>query len=207
LFPGKISVSLCRETAGKDAQIKVIGVVGQNGSGKDEVLKYLKVRHGVPFLATGDIVREIAAKQGIEPTRSNLGELSDRYFGKYGKGHFIKMAVDRILQNGWKTAGISGIRSPEDVAILRNILGRDFVLIAVVVTDPDLRYSRMLKRGEGRDRNTTEQFQQQDRAEEKLFNISKAMNQADYTVSNDGTLEALHAAIDVLVDKKGLLTA
>lgn len=195
------------ESTGKDTQIKIIGVVGQNGSGKDEVLKYLKARHGVPFLATGDIVREIAAKQGIEPTRSNLGELSDSYFRKYGKGHFIKMAVDRIFQNGWKTAGISGIRSPEDVAILRNILGRDFVLIAVTVADAQVRYRRMLKRGEDRDRNTIEQFRQQDEAEENLFHITDAMMQADYTISNDGTLEALHAAIDTLVDKNGLLVA
>lgn len=169
------------------------------------MLKHLKAKHGVPFLATGDIVREIAVKQGIEQTRFNLGELSDRYFKIYGKGYFIKMTVDRILQNGWKIAGISGIRSPEDVAILRNILGRDFVLIAVTVTNPNLRYSRMLKRGEGRDRNTIEQFQQQDKAEEKLFHITEAMKQADYTVSNDDALEALHAAIDVLVYKNGLL--
>ena len=52
--------------------MKVIGVIGQNGSGKDEVLKYLREKHNVPFLSTGDMVREIAAKEGKEPTRENL---------------------------------------------------------------------------------------------------------------------------------------
>lgn len=117
------------------------------------------------------------------------------------------MAVDRIIQNGWRKAGISGIRSPEDVAILKNILGHDFILIAVVVSDSNVRYSRMLQRGEDRDRNTVEQFQQQDQAEEGLFHITEAMTRADYTINNDDNLEALHTAIDALVDKNGLLVA
>jgi dephospho-CoA kinase len=44
--------------------MRVIGVIGKNGSGKDEVLKYLKDKHNVPFLSTGDIVREIARPGG-----------------------------------------------------------------------------------------------------------------------------------------------
>ncbi|MEW6142239.1 MAG: AAA family ATPase [Chloroflexota bacterium] len=199
-------MGLRRETTGKDFQIRVIGVVGQNGSGKDEVLKYLNARYGIPFLSTGDIVREIAVKQGIEPTRTNLRELSDRYFKNYGRGHFIRMAVDRIFQNGWKMTGISGIRSPEDVAILRNILGHDFILIAVTVTNPNVRYGRMIKRGESRDHNTILQFRQQDEDEERLFHITEAMRQADYTVSNDGSLTALHHAVNTLVNKKNLLS-
>jgi len=185
--------------------IKVIGVVGQNGSGKDEVLKYLQLKHDVPFLATGDIVREIAAAEGVEPTRSNLGAISDRYFKEHGKGHFIKMAVKRIIQNGWKTAGVSGIRSPEDVAILHNILGPDFVLIQVTVADPEIRYSRMAKRGEGRDRATTDEFRRQDEAEEKLFRVTKAMRLANFGLSNNGSLADLHKQIDALVTAKGLL--
>jgi len=56
--------------------MKVIGAVGQNGSGKDEVLKYLKAACGVPFFSTGDMVREIAAKEGVEATRDNLRAIS-----------------------------------------------------------------------------------------------------------------------------------
>jgi dephospho-CoA kinase len=29
--------------------MKVIGVIGQNGSGKDEVLKYLRAKYNMPF--------------------------------------------------------------------------------------------------------------------------------------------------------------
>jgi dephospho-CoA kinase len=118
------------------AKIKIIGVIGQNGSGKDEVLKFLRTKHGVPFLSTGDVVREIAAKEGVEPTRENLGKISDRYFREFGKGYFVKLLADKIKHSGWKVAGISSIRSLDDVSILKGIFGQDFILINVYITEP-----------------------------------------------------------------------
>ncbi len=188
------------------AKVKVIGAIGQNGSGKDEVLKYLRARHDVPFLSTGDAVREIASKEGVEPTRENLGKISDRYFREFGKGCFVKLLADKIQNSGWKIAGISGIRSLNDVSILKDIFGEDFVLIRVYITDPHVRYSRMTRRGEGRDPHSYEEFLHQDEAEEKLFSLKEAERRADYSISNDGTLEDLHREIDRLAADKGLLT-
>jgi dephospho-CoA kinase len=186
-------------------KVKVIGAVGQNGSGKDEVLKYLRTKQGVPFLSTGDVVREIAAREGVEPTRENLGKISDRYFREFGKGYFIKLVADKIKHSGWKIAGISGIRSLNDVTILKDIFGRDFILIRVYITDPHVRYSRMTVRGEGRDPHSYQQFLKQDQAEEELFSLNEAECLADYSISNDGTLDDLHREIDRLVIENSLL--
>jgi len=188
------------------SKVKVIGAVGQNGSGKDEVLKYLRTRYDVPFLSTGNIVREIAAKEGLEPTRENLGKISDKYFRAFGKGYFVKLLADKIRNSGWKIAGISGIRSLTDVSVLKEIFGKDFMLIAVSISDPHVRFARMTKRGEGRDPHSYEQFLRQDQDEEKLFSLKEAESLADYTVSNDGTLDDLHREVDRLVSDKGLLS-
>jgi dephospho-CoA kinase len=80
--------------------MKVIGVIGQNGSGKDEVLKYLRAKYNMPFLSTGDMVRDIAVKEGKESTRENLQEISERYFQEFGKGIFVKMVAANMQQNG-----------------------------------------------------------------------------------------------------------
>jgi dephospho-CoA kinase len=189
------------------AKVKVIGAIGQNGSGKDEVLKYLRLKHGVPFLSTGDVVREIASGEGVEPTRENLGKISDRYFREFGKGYFVRLLADKIRQTGWKIAGISGIRSLDDVSILKDIFGQDFILINVYVTDPHVRYGRMTGRGEDRDPHSFEEFLRQDKAEEELFSTKEAERLADYSISNDGTLDDLHREIDELISDKGLLTA
>jgi dephospho-CoA kinase len=185
--------------------MKIIGVIGQNGSGKDEVLKYLRVKYAIPFLSTGDMVREIAAKEGKEPTRENLGEISGRYFREFGRGCFVKLAADKMLQNGWAIGGISGIRSLDDVKVLRTGFGKDFILINVFVSNPEVRYQRMLKRGEGRDPHTYEQFLKQDTAEEDLFHIQSAAQFANYSINNDSTLDDMHREIDRLVSEKGLL--
>jgi dephospho-CoA kinase len=185
--------------------MKVIGAVGQNGSGKDEVLNYLKARYGVPFFSTGDMVREIAAQEGVEPTRDNLRTISERYFREKGEGCFVRLLAERIRHDAGPVVGISGIRSLVDVQILREAFGNSFVLINVSVSDPRQRYERMVKRGEERDPRRYEQFLMQEKAEEALFHITEAGAQADYRIGNDGSLADLHKAIDRLVSDKGIL--
>jgi dephospho-CoA kinase len=63
----------------------------------------------------------------------------------------------------------------------------------------------MVKRAEERDAQQYEQFLMQDKAEEALFHITEAGEQADYTINNDGTLADLHEAIGSLVSDKGIL--
>ena len=184
--------------------MKIIGVIGQNGTGKDEVLKYLRVKYSVPFLSTGDMVRDIAAKEGKEPTRENLQEISERFFREFGRGCFVKLAAEKIKQNGWAVGGISGIRSSDDVKVLRDKMGADFILVNVSMSNPELRYQRMLARHEGRDPHSYDQFLRNDKAEEKIFHIQAAAKSADFSISNDGTLDDLHREIDLLVSERRL---
>jgi len=189
----------------RSIEMRIIGVVGQNGSGKDEVLKYLRTKYNIPFLSTGDAVREIAKKEGLEPTRENLKDISEKCFRDMGEGCFVKLVAEKIRSSGWQTAGISGIRSINDVRILREICGNDFILVDVYVSDPRQRYGRMVNRGEERDPKSYEQFIKQDKAEEELFHIQEAEKQANYHISNDGTLADMHNAIEKLISDQGLL--
>jgi dephospho-CoA kinase len=184
--------------------MKIIGVIGQNGTGKDEVLKYLRAKYGVPFLSTGDMVREIAAKEGKEPTRENLQDISEMYFREFGRGCFVKLAAEKIKQNGWTVGGISGIRSADDVKVLQDALGGDFILVNVYVSNPQVRFERMQARHEGRDPRSYDQFLSNDKAEEEIFHIQFAVQSADFDISNDGTLDDLHKEIDLLVTGKRL---
>ncbi|MCJ7828346.1 MAG: hypothetical protein MUP81_01215 [Dehalococcoidia bacterium] len=90
--------------------------------------------------------------------------------------------------------------------LLKDIFGQDFILIHVYITDPHVRYNRMTGRGEDRDPHSYDQFLRQDQAEEKLFSLKEAERLADYSISNDGTLDDLHRAIDRLVSDKDLIT-
>ncbi len=182
--------------------VKAVGVVGLNGSGKDEVVKYLNRKYGVPLISVGDIVREIAGREGVEPTRDNLDEITKRYFAKYGKGYFLKQVIEKIQQNKWESAGISGIRSPEDVSLVKTAFKSDFILVYVYISDPRVRYERMVKRGSQRDKMAYAEFLQQDRVSEELFRVQEAIQMADISISNDGTLEDLHRQVDRSVADK-----
>lgn len=184
--------------------MKVIGAVGDIGSGKDEVLKYLHDRYGVPFLSTGDIVRQMAQEEGVQGTRENLEAISKRCFTEMGRGCFVRMAAQEIVKRGWKVAGISGVRSPDDVGAMKELFGRDFILVRVDIIDPRIRFERVRLRGERRDPLTWEAFQEQDRNEEREFQINSAESMADYAIDNSGTLEELHRQIDDLVASKKL---
>jgi dephospho-CoA kinase len=131
--------------------------------------------------------------------------ISERYFREKGEGCFVRLLAERIRRDGGPMVGISGIRSLVDVQILREVFGKAFILINVSVSDPHERYERMVKRGEERNPQTYEQFLVQDKAEEDLFHIAAAGKQADYAISNDGSLADLHKAIDRLVNDNGIL--
>ena len=184
--------------------MKVIGAVGDIGSGKDEVLKYLRDRYGVPYLSTGDIVRQMAQEDGVQGTRENLEAISKRCFTELGRGCFVRMAAQEIVKRGWKVAGISGVRSPDDVAAMKEMFGSGFILVRVDINDPRIRFERVRLRGERRDPLTWEAFQEQDRNEEQEFQINRAEAMADYSIDNSGTLEELHRQIDDLVASKKL---
>jgi len=175
--------------------MKVIGVVGLNGSGKDELVDYLHQRYGVPVLSAGDIARDIAAEEGVYPTRANLHDISQRYIAQYGKDYFMKRLIERIEKKRWKAVGITGIRTPTDVRTLQEHFGEDFFLVHVEVSDPRIRYERTKQRGEARDPRTYEEFLQQDKTEEEIFQISEAIQYADITINNNGSLEAFHRKI------------
>jgi dephospho-CoA kinase len=185
--------------------MKIFGVVGQNGSGKDEVVKYLRDLYGIPFLSSGDMVRALAAKRRLEPTRENLGRLTDEEFRLNGPGIFIKRVAEEITRQGWQQAGITGIRSPDDVALLRQAFGSCLTLVEVYVTDPRRRFERMTRRGEGRDPLDYRQFLDQDEAEEKRFRLKKTASLADFHLANNGTLDDLRQAIGALLSSRRLL--
>jgi dephospho-CoA kinase len=185
-------------------QMKVIGVVGDIGSGKDEVLKHLRNRYGVPYISTGDIVRQMAQQEGVVGTRENLEAISRRCFTEIGRGCFVRMAGQEIQKRGWKIAGISGVRSPDDVAVMKEMFGDGFILVRVDIKDPAIRFERVRLRGERRDPLTLEAFQEQDKNEEREFQISRAEALADYCLDNSGTLEDLRRQIDDLVASQKL---
>ena len=188
----------------KSAQTIVVGAVGLNGSGKDEVIERLRKKFGVPTVSTGDITREIAQAEGIEPTRDKLHAISQRCWAEYGREYYPRRVIRKIAEQGWRVAAVTGIRTPIDVRVFRDRYGEDFILVHVEVTDPRVRFERVVKRGEARDPRAYQEFLQQDESEEAVFRLQETISMATMKINNDGSLEEFHAAIDELASQMGL---
>lgn len=58
----------------KDVSI-TIGIIGRQGSGKDEVAKYLQARYGLEHMKFADTLKDIVRELGLEPEDRDLKEV------------------------------------------------------------------------------------------------------------------------------------
>jgi len=176
--------------------MKVIAAVGKNGTGKDFFLEYIAKKYDIPMVSIGDIVRELAANDGLELSRENLHKTSQKYMGEFGQTFFPEQIVKKIRESGAPVYLVSGIRPLSDVQYLKKAFGSDFLLVDIVISDDEVRYARMLARGSARDGGSAEKLREFDEGEERIFHTSESEKLADVTILNDGGVEEFYAAIE-----------
>lgn len=174
----------------------VIAAVGKNGTGKDFFLEYLAKTYELPMISIGDVVRELAAQDGLELTRENLHKTSHKYMSANGQTFFPEQIVKKIKESGAPVYLVSGIRPLSDVLFFKEAFGQDFVLVDVVISDDAVRHARMLARGSDRDGNSAEKLREYDAGEEKQFQTSQSEKMADHIILNDSSVEDFYAAIE-----------
>lgn len=174
----------------------VLAAVGKNGTGKDFFLEYVAKKYGFPMISIGDVVRELAAKDGLELTRENLHATSKKYMGQFGQTFFPEQIVKKIKESGSANYLISGVRPLSDVKFFKEAFGDEFLLVDVVISDDEVRYARMLARGSDRDGKSVEKLREFDKGEEETFHTSETEKLADVVIKNDGSVEDFYAAVD-----------
>jgi len=182
----------------------VIGVIGRQGSGKDELVRYLEKKYQVRKIVMGDIVREIARAKNLEPTRENLHRISKEQLSKTGPDAFTEKAVEEIEKADAETCAVSGLRAPHEIDVMRDRFGSAFKLVEVETTHPWVRFERIQKRGARRDTEDFDRFRRHDREEDQIFQMDEAIRKADTTVNNNGTIDLFHENIETEVVGKFL---
>jgi len=181
--------------------LKIVGAVGQIGSGKDTLIRHISKEFSIPTISIGDIAREIAGNEGLPATRENLQKITEKRFEEFGRTYFIEETIKRMERMKTDRILITGIRAPTDATILRRSFRDDFVLICITASKIT-RFQRLLKRAEPRDPKAWKELLEQDRTEERIFQIRKTCRLADYRLSNNGTAEELFQKVDRIMRKK-----
>jgi dCMP deaminase len=94
----------------------IIGLVGMMGSGKGEIVK-LVLERGFKYVRLSDMVREEAARRGLDDDRTILQDVGNQMRAQGGVGVLAERALERIRKEGGDWA-VDGIRNPGEIDAL-----------------------------------------------------------------------------------------
>ena len=165
--------------------ILIVALSGMPGAGKTTVARYLSQK-GIPLLIMGDVVREVAETDGLEPTSDNLARLMLRLRKKSGPEAIAHLIVDKIKLMKKKDKKLSvvivdGIRSMAEVQVLR-LIGT--VKLLAIHGSTLTRYTHVKERRRSDVPSTIDEFDKRDKIEMEV-GISNAIALADESISNN----------------------
>ena len=163
----------------------IVGLTGMPGAGKTTVANYLSEKD-IPLLIMGDVVREVAENDGLEPTSDNLAKLMLRLRKRNGPEAVAHLIVNKIKlmkkeDKQLSVVIVDGIRSMAEVQVLRRI---GSVKLLAIHGSTLTRYTHVRERGRSDVPSNIVEFDKRDKIEMDV-GISNAIALADETISNN----------------------
>ncbi|MFA6486371.1 MAG: AAA family ATPase [Candidatus Magasanikbacteria bacterium] len=175
---------------------KIIGIVGENASGKTTATEYLKQKYGAMSFRFSDSLSDVLVRLHLETTRANFQKLSTVLRQNFSEDLLSKVIAEDVTASDAPIIITEGVRRPSDIEYLQKLPG--FFLIAIRA-DEKIRYERLLTRGEKPDdaMKTWEQFvtEGQQESEQKISEIAAT---AGVTIDNSGSFDDLYRQLDKL---------
>ena len=99
--------------------MKIIGFVGLPGSGKG-VASNVAREMGIEVLVMGDVIRQEAARLGLEPNDQNLGQIGNQLRLKEGPAAVAQRTMENAMATGKDMVVIDGLRSKVEADFFRD---------------------------------------------------------------------------------------
>lgn len=182
------------------SNLKLIGVAGTNGSGKDTIGHMLAEHYGFLFITVTELLREECRRRGLPVERENLRSISAEWRRESGMGVLVDKAVEAFhqLPDADRYAGlvVASLRNPGENDRVHELGG----VVLWVDGDPKVRYERVQKNAASRgraeeDTKTFEQFLAEEDAEmhppenadAAVLNMAAVKDEADLFVENNSS--------------------
>lgn len=181
--------------------MKIIGIAGTNGSGKDSLGQVLADEHGWLFVSVSNMLRDDLRQRGLLIERENLRNLSAEWRRERGLGVIIDKAVDlfRAQKTKYEGLAIASIRNPGEADRIHELSGQ----VVWVDASSRVRYERITTRVRGdEDRKTYKEFMAEEQAEmnhsgdEATLNMAGVKAKSDIFLENNGSLEEFQAVAE-----------
>jgi dCMP deaminase len=179
----------------------ILGLAGLNGAGKGEVVRFLEARSFYAH-SLSDVIRDDLREKGIAETRERMIESGNALRAARGPGGLAHALTDRLLPD--RNYVVDSIRHPAEVEVLR-AQTNSFRLIWISA-DEWVRLERLRSRGRGGDPETLDELRRLEGRElgsddpnaQQLLAVQEL---ADFTLENDGSVEALHQNIQGVLER------
>lgn len=189
-------------------KLKIIGLAGTNGAGKDSVGAILAEDYGFWFFSFTELFRAECRRRGIEVTRANTSMISGEWRRESGLATLIDRSMTAFEAAGgyakYRGAVISSLRNPAEPDRIHELGGTVLWIDADVRTRYDrIQANAALRARGGEDNKTFEQFQQEEYDEmhtppggdAATLNGTAVKERADIFLFNDDGKEALRTTI------------
>jgi dephospho-CoA kinase len=168
----------------------IVCITGMPGAGKSSVASFLKEK-GFAVVTMGDVIREEAKRQGLEPTDVNLGKMMLKLRQNLGPGAVGHIVLQKLARDGDSSSKvvIDGIRSIAEVEVLKNV---GHVRLLAIHASQDTRFKRLKERGRADAPSNGNEFAVRDERELSV-GVSESIALANEMISNNDltTLEQL----------------
>jgi dephospho-CoA kinase len=193
--------------------LRIIGIVGMPGSGKTEASEVARSM-GLAVVVMGDVIRQEAARLGLEPTDENLGMVGNTLRAREGPGAVARRCLEGMEALGRELVVVDGLRSKDEVDLFR-ANSEEFHLIEIRASW-ESRADRVALRGRsddsdgghgeiaGASRNShkqTAEALERRASRETGWGIYEAIQEADLRISNDGSLVEFRRGVRDLLGK------
>lgn len=203
--------------------LQFVGVTGLPGAGKGafiDLLRPLLAEQGIEtrYYSLSDELRAEARSRGLAVERPNLRAIANELRLQEGNGFLSTLVTRKIRRDLAQSQAQEGlvvivdsIRNPEEVQVLRNELGTEFILVAVEAP-LEVLVDRIASRA--RFDEPDEFVQKREAARQMILgesgqdepahghNIADCVALADWRVDNSATLEDLSAETRRFVEAK-----
>jgi len=193
--------------------MKIIGFVGLPGSGKGEASKIARQR-GLDVVVMGDVIRQEASRQNLEPTDRNLGRIGNSLRAKGGPDAIAKRTLDWVMATGKDVVIVDGLRSKAEADFFR-AHAEEFHLIEVYAP-AKTRLKRLAARGRPDDPGSSPKndgkivssSRPQDRgataleereSRETRYGLCEVTKAADMSLINDRCLDDFRKNVEMLL--------
>lgn len=174
--------------------MKLIGLSGTNGAGKDLAGELLASKNNFLFISVTEMLRDECRKQKLPVERKNLRAISGEWRREGGLGVLIDKAVEvfNASRGDYDGLAVASLRNPGEADRVHELGG----LVAWIDADVEVRYGRIVQANRGRgaeDQKSFDQFISEQEAEmhgvegdPTSLKMSAVKDKSDIFITNDG---------------------